>query len=46
MMDIDSGELGSLSSKNQSVKYLLRIRDVLIPWVQPLRDRKSSNNIE
>ena len=39
----DLAEMGSLSSKNQGVKYSLWLIDVFIKyaWVKPLTDEKS-----
>ena len=38
----DLAEMGSLSSKNRNVKYLLCVIDVFTKyaWVKPLKDKK------
>ena len=39
---VDLAEMGSLSSKNKNVKYLLYVIDVFTkyPWVKSLKDQK------
>ena len=44
---IDLAEMQSLSSKNESVKYLLCIIDVFTKyaWVKPLKDKKNCKTV-
>ena len=43
----DLAEMGSLSSKNQGVKYLLCVVDIFIKyaWVKTLKDKKAKTAV-